>query len=306
MTRNPLAVLALVALGLLGVALVGLIVDPTVITGRPAWLKPAKFAVSFVAYGVTLLWILSFVQGHRRLVGAISWGTAVASLAELAIIAGQAARGRASHFNEASPLDAALFSLMGLFIVLLWVMALLAAVMVLRQRLTDPVLAWGLRAGLGVTSLGMLLAVPMLVIGGHTVGAPDGGPGLPIVGWSTIAGDLRAGHFLGLHAMQALPVIGWLLSRARLAWLPTTHRVALVAVASAGYAGLAVALTWQALRGQALFGPDELTLSALGALLGAVALASGAIVTHARLSNARSWGSRYGFGPSPTRAKRSA
>jgi hypothetical protein len=287
MIRNPLAALALAMVAVLGAALVGLALDPTVITGRPAWLKPAKFAVSFFAYGATLLWILSYVRGHRRLVGLVSWGTALAAFVEMAIIVGQAARGRASHFNEASGLDAVLFSLMGLFIVVLWLMALLAAVLVLRQRMNDPALAAGLRAGLVATSIGMLLAIPMLIVGGHTIGAADGGPGLPIVGWSTIAGDLRPAHFLGLHAMQILPLIGWLLSRLCVAWLSSAHRAALVAIVGVGYTGLSGALAWQALRAQPLLGADPLTLAVLGALVGATALAVGVVLAHARMGEAQ-------------------
>ena len=281
--RSPLKILALAMLATLAVGLVGLLLDPTQIAGRPAWLKPAKFAVSFFAYAATLLWILSFVRGRRRLVGAVAWGTAVGSFVEMAIIVGQAARGRASHFNDDTPLDALLFSLMGLFIVLVWVMGAVAAVLVLRQRLADPVLAAGLRAALIATSIGMLLAVPMIELGGHTVGAPDGGPGLPIVGWSTVAGDLRPAHFLGLHAMQALPLVGWLLSRRSPSWLPVAHRIALVALATVAWVGLAVLLTWQALRAQPLLAPDALTLAALGGLAGALVLAAGAVVAHARL-----------------------
>jgi hypothetical protein len=285
--RSPLKVLALAMVATLAVALVGLIADPTQITGRPAWLKPAKFAVSTGIYAATLLWVLSYVQGRRRLVGLVSWGTTVAFAVEMAVIVGQAARGRASHFNDDTPLDAVLFSLMGLFIVLVWVLGLIASILVLRQRLADPVFAWGLRAGLIATSAGMLLAVPMIVLGGHTVGAPDGGPGLPVVGWSTVAGDLRPAHFLGLHAMQALPLVGWLLSRHAPSWLAAAHRIALVVAAAFGWVGLAVILTWQALRAQPLLAPDALTLAALGGLVGAVALAMGAVVVHGRSGQAQ-------------------
>ena len=36
------------------VAAVGVFVDSRVLTGAPIWLKPFKFAVSFVLYGATL------------------------------------------------------------------------------------------------------------------------------------------------------------------------------------------------------------------------------------------------------------
>jgi hypothetical protein len=284
--RGPLRALALAMVATLGVALVGLLLDPTVITGRPAWLKPAKFAVSTAIYAVTLLWMLSFVKGRPRLVGLVAWGTAIAFAVEMAVIVGQAARGRASHFNDTTLLDGLLFSLMGIFIVLVWVFGLVAALLVLRQRLADPVFAWSLRAGLIATSVGMLLAVPMIVLGGHTVGAPDGGPGLPVVGWSTVAGDLRPSHFLGLHAMQALPLVGWLLSRRAAPWLAVGHRVALVGVAGLGWVGLGVLLAWQALRAQPLLAPDALTLAALGGLALAAGLAVAAVVAHARLADA--------------------
>src|SRR5688572_5632848 len=132
--RGPLRALALAMVATLGIALVGLLLDPTVITGRPAWLKPAKFAVSTAIYAVTLLWMLSFVKGRPRLVGLVAWGTAIAFAVEMAVIVGQAARGRASHFNDTTLLDGLLFSLMGIFIVLVWVLGLVAAFLVLRQR----------------------------------------------------------------------------------------------------------------------------------------------------------------------------
>src|SRR5918993_5792163 len=64
----PLTATGLLMLAALAVALVGLVVDPRVITGAPAWLKPAKFAVSIAIYGATLLWMLTFIPDRPRLV----------------------------------------------------------------------------------------------------------------------------------------------------------------------------------------------------------------------------------------------
>ena len=60
---------------------------------------------------------------------------------------------------------------------------------------------------------GSLEGFAMIERGAHTVGAPDGGPGIPGFRWSTVAGDLRVAHFLGVHAIQVLPVSGWLMDQ---------------------------------------------------------------------------------------------
>ena len=93
----------------------------------------------------------------------------------------------------------------------------------------------------------------MTVAGAHTVGAPDGGPGLPGVGWSREHGDLRVPHFLGLHAMQLLPVISLALRRRN--W-PEATRVRLIVTAAGSYTALFVVLLVQALRGQSVVDPD--------------------------------------------------
>ncbi len=81
------------------------------------------------------------------------------------------------------------------------------------------------------------------------MGAEDGGPGLPVVGWSTTGGDLRVAHFFGLHALQVMPLLGFLLGGLRAAWLGVRHRLALVWAAGFAYLGLVLLLAWQALRG---------------------------------------------------------
>ena len=106
-------------------------------------------------------------------------------------------------------------------------------------------------------------------------------PGLPFVGWSTEGGDLRAPHFVGIHGIQALPLVGWLLGwpaiRRRLA---AGHRVVLVLLWGAGYLGLTLLLTWQALRGQSLIAPDGATWAALLGLMGSFLMGMGLTLAH--------------------------
>jgi hypothetical protein len=296
---RPLTIAGLAMLLTLAGTLVGLLLDPRVITGAPAWLKPAKFAISISIYSFTLIWLLGFVQGRPRLVRLVANVTTVALVVEMVLIATQATRGTTSHFNVATPLDSAIFSTMGIFIIAAWMMNLLAAALLIRQRLPDPAYAWALRFGLLLTlvgaSVGFLMVMPtsaqlaaaaagqgMRIAGAHSVGVVDGGPGLPLVGWSTTGGDLRAAHFVGLHALQALPLLGWLLAQPWARRLGAGHRLTLVWIAGLSYLGLIGLLVWQALRGQPLIAPDALTLTALGGLLGAAALATAATMAHAR------------------------
>ena len=261
----------------LAVTTAGVLLDPRVITGAPAWLKPAKFAVSIAVYSFTLAWLLSFVQGHRLLVRLVASVTAVTLGIEMLIIGLQVLRGTTSHFNMATPLDAALWGTMGGMIALTWLANAVAALLLLRQRFADPAFAWSLRLGLLLSLVGMAVAVPMAVLGAHTIGAPDGGPGLPLVGWSTVAGDLRVAHFAGLHGLQLLPLLGWLLARPGLG-LPAPHRRALVVAAALGYLGLTLLLTAQAVRGQSVVAPDMTTLTLAAAVIVALSLATGAIL----------------------------
>ena len=296
-TTNPALTLSgVLMVPVLLVCMLGLLLDPRVITGAPAWLKPTKFAISIALYSFTLLWMLSFVDGRRFWVRAVSFITLLGFLAEAVLIITQVIRGTTSHFNVSSAFDGALFSIMGTFVILIWAMNLIAAILLLFQRLPDPVLAWSLRLALLLTLAGGALGGLMLgptasqsdamragqrasIVGAHSVGVNDGAPGLPITGWSTTGGDLRIGHFIGLHALQVLPIVGWLLMRKRATRrLRRGQRVGLVWIAALSYAGLMTLATWQALRGQPLIAPDATTLAAAGAWLGATALAIAGVV----------------------------
>ncbi|WP_329125783.1 hypothetical protein [Streptomyces sp. NBC_01353] len=278
-----MVLLALVSVG-------GLVLDDRILVGAPIWTKPFKFAVSFVAYCMTLAWMLTLLPRGRR----VGWwaGTvlAAASAGEMVLITTQVIRGKQSHFNNETAFDAAVFQAMGLTVVVLWLAALVIAILLLRARILDRATAWAVRLGsliaLAGAAVGFLMVQPTpeqlaagddaAIVGAHSVGVPDGGPSMPVTGWSTTGGDLRIAHFFGMHALQVIPLLllALVALAPRFARLRDERvRLRLTLVVSGTYAAVFALVTWQALRGQALLDPDGTTLAAAGALalVGAVA-----------------------------------
>ncbi|MAU01074.1 MAG: hypothetical protein CL608_28345 [Anaerolineaceae bacterium] len=270
------------------------IFDSRLVIGAPVWVKPMKFAISITLYTGTLAWLLSYVEGHPRLVRWIGGLTALGFFVELVAIFVQAARGVRSHFNVSTPLDSILFGFMGWFVMVIWVMNIITAVLLIRQKMDNRPFAWALRLGLVVTAVGAVLGFLMTsptpdqlsamqagevvsIVGAHSVGVEDGGPGLPFVGWSTEGGDIRPAHFVGLHALQLIPLLGIFVNRRFGKRLSDGRRTALVAIGGFGYLGFVLLLLWQALRAQSLIAPDGLTLVVLAGLLGVASLAGTAV-----------------------------
>lgn len=282
--------------------------DPraTAITGAPIWAKSAKFSISMAIYGLTALWIFGYDTLRPRLSRFILTASAWILGLELGLIYLQAFRGVPMHFNNSTPFDSALFGVMGTSITLFWFVNALGIGVLVAQNVPNRAFAWSLRLGLIVALLGMLQGFMMTnpvadqlaameaglpgagdMIGRHTVGAEDGGPGLPFLGWSTTHGDLRIGHFVGLHGLQAIPLLGLFLMHRREQWLTQGHQLALVGIGAVGYTGLMALVTWQALREQPLLSPDGLTLSVLASLIIVVVGAALVVINHARLTGQR-------------------
>jgi hypothetical protein len=261
--------------------LCGLVVDRRVITGAPAWLKPAKFALSTMIAA----WSFAFCIASTRIWPRVTRGLDIALAGglgiEIALIDMQAARGTASHFNVATPLDGAVWAVMGVSIVCIWLAMLLLTVVLFRQRYASPSWGWSLRLGMVLaligTGSGGLMTVPnsqqlaeahvngrLPTVGAHTVGAPDGGPGLPVTGWSADHGDLRVAHFLGMHGLQVLPLLAWWIGRHRFAGDDRNLR-SFIFAAAASYLALFGLILWQAFRGQSIARPDSLSLASFTA-----------------------------------------
>ncbi|GAA2755197.1 hypothetical protein [Actinopolymorpha rutila] len=291
--HRPLMTLAVAMAAVAVVGVVGLFADHRVLTGMPIWAKPTKFAVSILIYSVTWAWLISQLRNLRRTAWWMGTVSAVGLMVEMVVIVGQVLRGTTSHFNETTPLNGALWQAMGISIAFVWVATLVVCVILFRNPGPDRARTLAVRAGGLVALLGMglgfLMVIPTAqqlatdssIMGAHTVGLADGGPGLPLLGWSTVGGDLRIPHFVGMHALQLIPLAALLLEfLAR--GLPVLRvpavRLRLLVVAVSAYVAVLALLTWQALRGQSIVHPDALTGTvAAVVLVGAVAGVLGAL-----------------------------
>ncbi|HSW08605.1 hypothetical protein [Aquabacterium sp.] len=184
--------------------------DDRLLRGANVWIKPMKFAASIGLMALTTAWFIGHLPAERRssrAVAGIVWLLIGAGSFELAYITLQAGLGQGSHFNVGDVWHATMYTLMGIGAVVL--------------AATQPMLAWQLLrhpdghrpvAYRQAVMLGLLLS---FVFGAGVGGLlssqqpPDGGATVPLLGWALGGGDLRPAHFVGIHAAQFLPLIGF-------------------------------------------------------------------------------------------------
>ena len=214
--RNPILFWTGVAhLGLLILFTAFAFTDGRQLLGVNLWVKPMKFALSIGIYAFTLAWLLELLgdEGWKRRIS--PWIAGLLAL-EMIAIGGQAARGVQSHFNVSTPFDGAVYSLMGLSIAVSTTLVLITGIKFLRRpRGAGASEALWLAAGLGLL-FSALFSFEGFAMGArlaHTVGAPDGGSGWPLLNWSHAHGDLRVAHFIGIHSLQVMPLLGAWVSR---------------------------------------------------------------------------------------------
>lgn len=191
--------------------------DDRLVNGINVWTKPIKFQLSLGVMLLTLVWLLPLLSGERRasrLIRSTSLGVAAAAALEIGYITLQSARGRASHFNLATPAEAIMYNVMGAGALMLVVGCFIFGAAICRTGPSPR--GEGLRVGAAV---GLMLGAVLTLItasvlassgeAGHWIGGvrTDAG-GLPLFGWSMTGGDLRVPHFFATHLMQALPILG--------------------------------------------------------------------------------------------------
>lgn len=199
--------------GLLLLAFVMYQFDHTVIMGINAWIKPMKFSISIAIYAWTFGWLLYYTT-NKQAKTIITIGLIITMLVEVGLIYMQAFRGTTSHYNIYTAFDGIVFAAMGIFIGINSLINFYAIIVFFSKGVTvEGAALWAWRSGLALFFLGGISGGWMVSHMAHTVGAMDGGPGIPFLNWSTLAGDIRAAHFIALHGLQALPFATFLFSK---------------------------------------------------------------------------------------------
>ncbi len=255
------------------ISVFGLAVDSRLINGEHGWIKPIKFSISLAIYGLTLLWFSQFLTKHQTPFRRVCVGALSGTVVELSAIILQVVRGTSSHFNTLTTFDHAVFWVTAFAILPIAFGTLALFFMLLREENLPPVLGAALKWGVILTVLGCIPGVLMLLpaavqdfithskqFTGHSVGISQGGPGLPFLGWSTVAGDLRVAHFLGIHALQIMPVVGYLVMKI-FSRLSTIRQELLVGNVGVAYCGGILLLTGQALAAEPVTTPSHHTLA---------------------------------------------
>jgi hypothetical protein len=181
------------------------------VAGVNAWFKPFKFAMSIALYSATMAWLVWYLAHFNR--SLFSWTVILLLGFEIVYITLQAARGQLSHFNVSSPFYAALYSLMAIAATAVSIYTAYIGVLFFRTDFPNLPLyyTWSIRLAL---VLFVIFSLEGFVMGSrlsHTIGAADGRAGLPLVNWSTKYGDPRIAHFIGMHALQLLPLASYYL-----------------------------------------------------------------------------------------------
>ncbi|WP_026621547.1 hypothetical protein M728_005231 (plasmid) [Ensifer sp. WSM1721] len=212
-------------------SLLAYLLDERLLNGVGVWSKPIKFQTSIAITVGTLILLLPLLDEAVRATRVVRWSAqaiAIAGTLEIVYIVLQAARARASHFNNDTPLEMMLYSVMGVGAVTIVVGCFVFGWMIWRHGRRDMGeglrfgATWGLMIGAVLTVITAgLLSSGALAEPGHWVGGVrSDADGLFLVGWSRTGGDLRVPHFFATHIMQALPLLGLLLDR----WAPDKAR----------------------------------------------------------------------------------
>lgn len=212
------------------------------VQGVNAWYKPFKFAFSTFLLSWAMGWYMHYLNDfnpstwNKWFIGLLAF--------EIIYIAIQAGRGLQSHFNLSTPIYSALYSMMAIAASAVTIQVAYIAFLFFTKQISGLpdyyllAIKWSM-------VIFVIFAFEGFVMGSrlsHTIGGPDGGGGWFLVNWSKTFGDPRVAHFVGMHALQVLPLLSFY-------WLKSYTSTAVIIV---GYAVLSFYTLVIALQGRPL------------------------------------------------------
>jgi hypothetical protein len=185
------------------------IVSEVQVANINAWYKPFKFALSTLFFSWAMTWYCYYLPKFN--IQLFNWSVIILLGFEIIYIAIQSSKGQLSHYNLSTPLYSFMFSMMAFAATLVTLYTAYIGVLFFTNSFPDlpNYYLWAIRLGIIIFVLfsfeGFLMGSQLK----HTIGAIDGQAGIPILNWSTKFGDLRVAHFIGMHALQVIPVVSF-------------------------------------------------------------------------------------------------
>jgi hypothetical protein len=232
----------LLCLGFAIICLVLTKITTTQVYNVNAWFKPFKFAFSTFLFAWAMAWYCYYLPDFN--VNLFNWTIIILLGFEIIYISFMASRGQTSHYNVSTPFYAMMFSMMALAASAVTLYTAHVGILFFSQSF--PTLpnyyVWAIRLGIVIF---VIFSFEGFAMGGrmsHTVGAINDNSNIFILGWSKTFGDLRVAHFIGMHALQVLPILSFYI-------IKNTKATIILSIV---YGALAVFTLIQALKGRPL------------------------------------------------------
>ncbi len=174
-----------------------------------AWYKPFKFAFSTFLFAWAMAWYCYYLPNFN--IKLFNLAVIILLGFEIVYIALQASKGQLSHYNLSTPVYAALYSMMALAASAVTIYTAYVGLLFFTNTFPDlpNYYLWAIRFGIILFVIFSFEGFAMGSRLNHSVGALNDNSSWFIIGWSKTVGDLRVAHFIGMHALQVLPVLSF-------------------------------------------------------------------------------------------------
>ena len=255
-----------------------LVVTGGSINGPVSFRKAITFSETLGLTCWAVAWMLPIFSLRRVARGLLTGFVMLFTLGEAVLMSMQVWRGVPSHYNFTTLFDMTVYYATGVGAAGFTALALVLLVLSFRQPQATPSVLLAVRAGLVITLFGSAIGVLMSINSGPVwqgfaaiaqryeqppfgqyIGQPEG----------TTGGNLVLLHAFGVHGLQLLPLVAWMLGYSTLV---ERTRTGLVAATTISFGALLTVLSVQTFRSLPPFALDPTTGALLMASASAVAV----------------------------------